>query len=53
MWLLIFGSVLIALHKSPQWLLGAIAGWQMGSWGSELYNWIFKKYDENTTDEKN
>jgi hypothetical protein len=42
--------LIILVGTLPQMIMYGIAGWQLGTWGNHLYNWLMKltvdPYDE-------
>ncbi len=43
--------LIILVDTLPQMIMYGIAGWQLGTWGNHLYNWLMKltvdPYDES------
>jgi len=48
--------LIILVDTLPQAVMYGIAGWQLGTWGNRLYNWLMKltvdPYDESVRGEE-
>lgn len=52
-WFAVLAVILFTIDRTSDWAIRVIAGWQIGMWGSKLYEWLNEKIDVKTTDEKN